>query len=770
MEERGGVSSWFSKVSGLSGLSSYLSQLIRPTEPSVQLKNSKTCSCSKTSSAVDDDLCEVGGVEVMKPFTDDAPCTARSPRGVEGSKYQGTPYRCSYADERQTSHRLSSTPFLSTFDTEEHTTDHIRASGTPKSPKTKDIGKILSSRQQSTPAITKTRVSVIKSPSCGNGQTRSSPYVKIGGNDGLTDSEDEEMDGVDDESSGRQSSSSVELVGQFKSPGMSQFRFHPTVTSTAERKQWKSISRKENKFSFKSKKSNSKNFPFPRQSCRSLVSKEPLRGTSVINSTLHKGRRFGSIMNSTFNRGVVRDCINKMGLSEAYFSSAIDCYKPVDKQHYRELVKQIAALGNNFCGNSSTSSFSTSSVASVPVAKTIMGSEWSRKKALEIEQQEMEQKRRENQDISLWTADQEKITAGTSVSNVSSGGRSTTSIQETTDGNVTQKKPFDTEDDEIMITKENVRKVVRLNSFEHHPKFRALHKFTEGWLHDVKNRRLEREAELQRPLRESQETLKMGLERRMKTPSVEDIVSRRFQMLDMRHPSARVELEEEDVLVELTPQMEQIISNALRKNPPGEVLTEKFNIQITRRDIATLDGLNWLNDEVVNFYMNLIMERSKNDNFCSVYAFNTFFYPKLVKIGFSGVKRWTKKVDIFSYDLLLVPVHLGMHWCLATINTKDKVITYYDSMLGDNTQCLHELRKYLADEMGDKKKTSLDLTGWKFETPKDIPQQMNGSDCGMFACKFSEYLSRRKPITFTQDHMPYFRRRMVYEIVTNKLL
>ena len=25
---------------------------------------------------------------------------------------------------------------------------------------------------------------------------------------------------------------------------------------------------------------------------------------------------------------------------------------------------------------------------------------------------------------------------------------------------------------------------------------------------------------------------------------------------------------------------------------------------------------------------------------------------------------------------------------------------------------------------------------------QDIPQQMNGSDCGMFACKFSEYLSR----------------------------
>ena len=53
---------------------------------------------------------------------------------------------------------------------------------------------------------------------------------------------------------------------------------------------------------------------------------------------------------------------------------------------------------------------------------------------------------------------------------------------------------------------------------------------------------------------------------------------------------------------------------------------------------------------------------------------------------------------------------------------------------------------------------------------KDIPQQMNGSDCGMFTCKFAEYLSRNANITFSQEDMPYFRRRMIYEIVEAKLM
>lgn len=84
--------------------------------------------------------------------------------------------------------------------------------------------------------------------------------------------------------------------------------------------------------------------------------------------------------------------------------------------------------------------------------------------------------------------------------------------------------------------------------------------------------------------------------------------------------------------------------------------------------------------------------------------------------------------------------------------------------------------------------------------PQEIPQQMNGSDCGMFTCKYAEYITKEKPIKFTQviqphtftcvlfyyygwksttfinwicpvqRHMPYFRKRMVWELVNRKLL
>ncbi|CAH1644636.1 unnamed protein product [Spodoptera littoralis] len=221
----------------------------------------------------------------------------------------------------------------------------------------------------------------------------------------------------------------------------------------------------------------------------------------------------------------------------------------------------------------------------------------------------------------------------------------------------------------------------------------------------------------------------------------------------------------------LTPEQEKLVNRALGPGPPGQMLVEKFNLRIHRRDLQTLTGLNWLNDEIINFYMNLLMQRSEErKDLPKVYATNTFFYPKLMQSGQAGLRRWTRKVDIFAHDLLVVPVHLGVHWCLSIVDFRAKKINYLDSMGGRNQACLDALLQYLRDEHQDKKGAPFNDSGWKTECLKDIPQQMNGSDCGMFACTFAEFSSRNAAYTFTQAHMPYLRRKAALEILTGKLL
>lgn len=223
----------------------------------------------------------------------------------------------------------------------------------------------------------------------------------------------------------------------------------------------------------------------------------------------------------------------------------------------------------------------------------------------------------------------------------------------------------------------------------------------------------------------------------------------------------------------LNDEMLLAIRDASRPEPSNEVLVEIDGVQIMRKDMRTLTNLNWLNDEIINAYLHLIVLRGQEPKRKRVYAFNTFFYPKLRESGYNSIKRWTRKVDIFTYDFLLVPVHLGNHWCLAFVNFNNRTICYYDSLGGSVNGCCDTLLDYLRYESNDKKKQDFDDENWQqinCYADKGIPQQMNGSDCGVFACQFAEHLTRQAKLNFTQEHMPYFRRKMIYELLTKRIL
>jgi len=59
------------------------------------------------------------------------------------------------------------------------------------------------------------------------------------------------------------------------------------------------------------------------------------------------------------------------------------------------------------------------------------------------------------------------------------------------------------------------------------------------------------------------------------------------------------------------------------------------------------------------------------------YTYSTFFYTKLVNSGLQAISRWTKETDLFTKRLLLVPVNLENHWCLASIDIARHTMTHY---------------------------------------------------------------------------------------------
>lgn len=58
---------------------------------------------------------------------------------------------------------------------------------------------------------------------------------------------------------------------------------------------------------------------------------------------------------------------------------------------------------------------------------------------------------------------------------------------------------------------------------------------------------------------------------------------------------------------------------------------------------------------------------------------------------------------------------------------------------------------------------------WKYKIAL-TPKQKNGDDCGVFLCKFIDYISRDAPINFSQEDIIYFRYMIGVELMEGKLL
>ena len=92
--------------------------------------------------------------------------------------------------------------------------------------------------------------------------------------------------------------------------------------------------------------------------------------------------------------------------------------------------------------------------------------------------------------------------------------------------------------------------------------------------------------------------------------SVEERMKKHLSITEIEIPEPEPEPESEDEaeLPELTDEMEDEI-NGFLSSPNGQTLVDAHNIAITRKDLDTLRGLNWLNDEIINFYLQMIVAR-----------------------------------------------------------------------------------------------------------------------------------------------------------------
>jgi hypothetical protein len=89
-----------------------------------------------------------------------------------------------------------------------------------------------------------------------------------------------------------------------------------------------------------------------------------------------------------------------------------------------------------------------------------------------------------------------------------------------------------------------------------------------------------------------------------------------------------------------------------------------------------------------------------------------------------------------------------------SIKTKEKSICSFYSNNEDNISEIHNDKFF---------------TGWK-QIFSECPKQSNYSDCGVFLCKFMDYITRERKFDFSQKDMEYFRILIGVELIKGTVL
>lgn len=239
------------------------------------------------------------------------------------------------------------------------------------------------------------------------------------------------------------------------------------------------------------------------------------------------------------------------------------------------------------------------------------------------------------------------------------------------------------------------------------------------------------------------------------------------------------ELKQKDRVEPLSETQIKQVNDIWQRRDSESLVASANRVDVKIRDIDTLRDGQWLNDTVIDFYLALVTQRSRDNKVLSnSFVFSTHFFTTLDTGSYDKVKRWAKRkgADVAKLDYIFVPVNRhNTHWCLAVINNKERKFQFYDSMNGAGLKALHLLKDYMyrqtAEMHPEMSREEMGYDDYEIIERSTCPQQSNSYDCGVFVCKMVDVLSRdRDVMSFGQKDMRNIRRRMAYEIITSKLL
>lgn len=103
----------------------------------------------------------------------------------------------------------------------------------------------------------------------------------------------------------------------------------------------------------------------------------------------------------------------------------------------------------------------------------------------------------------------------------------------------------------------------------------------------------------------------------------------------------------------------------------------KRRMTVEYGDLYRLDEDEFLNDNLIGFFLRYLeyhLEQTNPELAQRVYFYNSYFFERLMQtskgkkgINYESVQKWTRNIDLFDRDFVVVPVNESYHWYVVII-------------------------------------------------------------------------------------------------------
>ena len=230
----------------------------------------------------------------------------------------------------------------------------------------------------------------------------------------------------------------------------------------------------------------------------------------------------------------------------------------------------------------------------------------------------------------------------------------------------------------------------------------------------------------------------------------------------------------------LTPSESKELNRNLNEYEFNQDIVRKLNNKtwVTKGSMITLKPNQRLNDEVINFFFQLMQQKFENSLFFNTYFYQILTNPNETGYNFNKVRKWNRSVDktsVFEMKQLFIPCNITYnHWTCVVVTLEHKTIDYYDSLRNDmNSTVSNKIQMYLNDLKQEillnEDHKNHEVQQWtlrnNFSHNGSVPLQNNATDCGVYMCVYVYCIAHNIPFHFDYDDIATLRERITFSIM-----